>query len=304
MFKFGLFLVNQRGYVVLNKIIEMGLTKNVGFVVSYQEMNVKEKYYDHICQLCMINDIKLYDKKEFLSENIDIVLSVYNVKFCIAIGWQYLLAVDKMEQSGAKLIVFHDALLPRYRGFAPTPTAILNGEEEIGVTALFAIDKMDAGEIILQCRMQISDKEYIKDIIERQSALYAEMAITIINKINKGTLTSYPQDEAKATYSIWRNEEDCQINWNESNVDILRLIRAVGDPYLGAYTYYEGRKIKIIRAELEEDITFEQRDTGKIWSIIDGQPIVICKIGLLRIVEAREEDNSRVIFTKLRRRFG
>lgn len=304
MFKLALFLVNQRGYIVLRHIIEKRLTKRIGFVVSYQEINVKEKYYEDIRKLCIKNNINLYHKNEILPENIKMILLSYSIKYCIAVGWQYLLSIDQIEQSGAKLIVFHDALLPRYRGFAPTPTAILNGENEIGVTALYATDKLDDGDIILQYKMKISEKEYIKDIIERQSSLYAKMAIEIIDDLERGTVISYPQDNTKATYSIWRNEEDCRINWKESNIEILRLIRAVGEPYLGAYTYYEGRKIKIVRAELENDIKLERRDVGKIWQIINGQPVIVCGNGLLRIIEAREEDDSRVVFTKLRRCLG
>ncbi len=294
----GLFLVNQRGYTVLKGIIENDMLGNVSFVVSYEEELVKEKYYQLIKQLCSNNKIKFIERKNFDFQTLD-----GNTTHFIAIGWQYLISKKELDNRNIELIVFHDSLLPRYRGFAPTPTAMINGETEVGVTALYAVDEMDAGEIILQRKMEIGQDEYISEVIDRQSLLYADMVQEIMKGIENNKLSSYAQDENLATFSIWRDEADCQIDWSKSSLEIYRLIRAVGNPYMGAYSFMGEKKIKIIRACLADDVNFEVRNPGKIWSLKDGVPTIVCGKGMLKILESEWENGEKVVYNRLRKRF-
>lgn len=294
----GLFLVNQRGYTVLKTAIENSMMKNIAFVVSYEEENVQEKYYHLIKQLCCDNKIKFYERKDF-----DFQALETNVTHFIAVGWQYLISKKELDKKNIDLIVFHDSLLPRYRGFAPTPTAMINGESEVGVTALYAVDEMDAGEIILQRKMEIGEDEYISEVIDRQSLVYADMVQEILESIENNNLNSYAQDEKLATFSIWRDEADCQIDWRKSSLEIYRLIRAVGNPYMGAYSFMDGEKIKILRACLTDDVNFEVRNPGKIWSLKDGVPTIVCGKGMLKILESEWENGEKVVYNRLRKRF-
>ncbi len=294
----GLFLINQKGYVVLKRLIENQLMTNVSFVVSYEEQHVEEKYYFMIKQLCHDNDIHFIERRKFDFEQVD-----STIDYIIAVGWQYLVPTEKLDKKSIKMIILHDSLLPKYRGFAPTSTAIINGEKEVGVSALYANDDMDAGDIILQSKMTIGDDEYISEVIERQSGIYYEMVEKLLIMIESNSITSYKQDESQVTYSIWRDEADCKIDWNKSSVDIYRVIRAVGNPYCGAYSFMDGKKIKIVRAELADEMNFEIRNPGKIWSIKDGIPTIVCREGMLRILESRWEDGEKVVYSKLRKRF-
>ena len=92
--------------------------------------------------------------------------------------------------------------MSRYRGFGPTPTAIMAGKKYIGVTAFFASDEVDSGDIILQTKMNVSRDMYIKDVIAEQSKIYAEMLAEIILSIKDGTLNAVPQNERDAR-SCW-----------------------------------------------------------------------------------------------------
>ena len=199
------------------------------------------------------------------------------------------------------LIVFHDSLLPKYRGFAPTPTAIMCGETNIGVTAIFANEQVDAGDIVAQKSVYVPETMYIKDIITLQANVCADILDEIIKRIEQKNLFGVPQNENEATYSIWRNKEDCHIDWNKSNKDIYNFIRAVGFPYSGAFTHLNEKKIYIIEAEvIYDDLNFAIRDVGKIWRIRDNKPEVICGDGILRILSAKYENGDMVEFDKVR----
>ena len=232
-----------------------------------------------------------------------VLIRKHNATNCCAISWRYMLPSELNEMLMDPIIVLHDSLLPKYRGFAPTPTAVMAGETEFGVTALFAADKVDEGDIIKQEHVFIDKSKYIAEIIEILSRLYEKIVIDIFEDLKKGTLQAKPQDNSQATYSIWRNIEDCHIDWEQSAEDIYNFIRAIGTPYYGAYSYLEDKEIIIERAEIEEqDLIFSKRDCGKIWRIDNNCPIVICKSGLLKVTKAvfKENRQENVVFKKVR----
>lgn len=293
------FLATEKGYITLKILIKEGLISKIGIVVSFKEIDVKESYYDKIRKLCLENDISFF-LWDHIKDNLISTIEFYNVEFALAISWKYIIPLSINDKLTYNLIVFHDSLLPKYRGFAPTPTAIIRGDKKLGVTAIFASDGVDEGDIILQTEYEIDKKEYIGDIISRQSNIYAEMVIQIILSISNNCLKSQPQDNNLATYSIWRSLDDCKINWEKDSVEIYNFIRALGRPYLGAYTFINGEKIIIRISEVDKDLDFELRDVGKIWKIENGCPSIICGNGMIKILSAEYEDGAKYEFKKVR----
>lgn len=302
MKKFILFIVNEKGAVTLKTLVENSMIDHIGFVVTYKQNLVQEDYSDEIKRVCFNEGIACFERREINAETIYKYLKQYDICGAITIGWQFILPMEWFEGLEVGLIVFHDSLLPKYRGFSPTPSAIINGETQLGVTAIFATNEMDAGEVVLQRAFTLLPDEYIKDVIQRQSVIFAEMVMEILRKSENNALNSYPQDKTQITYSVWRDEEDCRIDWKQSSDVIYRLIRAVGTPYIGAYCYYNDERIKILKAVPVEDVYFEIRYPGKIWKFESGNPIIICGSGMLKIIDAEDMDGNKIAFKKLRSR--
>lgn len=213
------------------------------------------------------------------------------------VGWQYLLA----RQTGST-VVFHDSLLPRYRGFAPTVSALLNGDAEIGVTALLAAAEMDAGPVIAQASVPISYPMPIGRALELQTDLMIDLAERIYRMWLGDGITATAQDHAKATYSLWRDELDYLIDWSDSAEAIARFVDAVGYPYAGARTHTGAESVIVLKARALPDLAFERRQCGKVWKIEEGRPQVVCGSGLLLIEECRTVDGEPLAFRKLRTR--
>lgn len=259
-------------------------------VVSSKDMNLQYDYYNDIERFCKKNNIHFLDRT---SDNDD-----FDRNYRIAIGWRWLIPSSK------NLIVMHDSLLPKYRGFSPLVNALINKEKEIGVTALFASSSYDKGDIIAQKQVSISYPIRIKKAISIITPLYQELAIDIVKKLLNNQLTSIPQDELKATYSIWRDEEDYHIDWNDTAENIVRFIDAVSYPYLGAYSYIDNQKIRVLEAEVYPDINLELRHTGKVIFIENGYPIVIASKGLVKIIKLKNLYNKNMLpLKKFRVRF-
>lgn len=212
------------------------------------------------------------------------------------VGWQHLL-----HEPTQSTVVFHDSLLPRYRGFAPTVTALIKGDTEIGVTAIRPGEAADQGPIVAQKARQIVYPVKIAEALAIQADLMAELAEEIVGWWRKGRLPEAAQREELATYSIWRDDADFEVDWSRSAVEIERFVNAVGHPYAGARTSVGGlHRIRILDVTPLPDLRFEIRQVGKIWRLDNGCPIVICGTGMLRIDRCTCEDGSPFVFRHVR----
>jgi methionyl-tRNA formyltransferase len=264
------------------------LLSKIVFVVSSKDKSVLNDYFLEINKLASEHQIPFYESSKYIND--------LNADLSIAIGWRWLIKNDV-----DRLVVFHDSLLPKYRGFNPLVTALIEGDDEIGVTAIKANREFDKGNILGHKKTSITYPIKIETAIQLISPLYENLVEEIVEKASKGILRETPQNEDTATYSLWRNEDDYRIDWNDSAERIKRIIDAVGFPYKGATTLYDGKAIRINEVTALGDIKIINRSSGKILSINDNRPTVVCGIGLLRIDLATAKDSGgNVYFNKLR----
>lgn len=283
-------------------------TKGIGFfremharcevvaVFSYQPGGTVDNSYEELVQLCGEWGYRLQHRERLDSS----LLRDADVIFIA--GWQFL-----MREVDERFVVLHDSLLPRYRGFAPTVTALIRGDIEVGVSALKPAELADRGAIYGQVPVPIKYPVKVRAVYERLSIAYADVATVLVCHLNEFGRLPEPveQDEDRATYSIWRDELDYLIDWTTSASEIRRLVDAAGWPYLGARTSYLGSPIVLDEVEEIPDLRFESRAAGKIWRICENQPEIVCGKGILRIHSARSlETGAPVQFTKLRTRMG
>ncbi len=219
----------------------------------------------------------------------------------LAVSWRWLIHLKTTS------IILHDSLLPKYRGFSPLVSALINGERTIGVTALFASEGYDCGDIIAQSKSTVRYPIKIQNAIRLLSQNYKELAIEIIKKIAEGeVLKGIKQKECEASYSLWRDEEDYRINWEESSEQIKRKVDALGYPYKGALCFVGGKKARIIEALFVDDVHIENRMPGKVIFVRRHQPVVVCGKGLLKITDIvdAETNISLLPLSKFRIRFN
>jgi methionyl-tRNA formyltransferase len=219
----------------------------------------------------------------------------------IAVGWRKMIRHEYKQ-----LVILHDSLLPKYRGWNPLLTALNLGDNEIGVTALLGNSEMDSGPIIMQKSANISYPLRLARAIEIVSALSAEIVVKVIEQVVAGKkLKGKAQDEKKATYSLWRDKEDFRIDWNQPAIKIQRHIDSCSSPYAGASAMLAGALVRIERAEVAKiKSKIENPTAGKIWQLVDGMPIVVCGSGFLKITELTGASGKNLLpLTKLRQRF-
>ena len=282
--------MNEKGYRVLETVCTTFNSDMVLAVISSRDKNMQNDFYQDIERLCLQHGIKFLDRKDDTSQ--------FTQEYRIAIGWRWIINPEK------KLIVIHDSLLPKYRGFSPLVNALINGEKTVGVTALFASKEFDCGDIIAQKEMPISYPIKIANAITLISKLYEELIIEVIDALQNNSLKLIKQNEKKATYSIWRDEEDYHIDWKNSASDIEKFVNAVGYPYANAYAFIDGYKVRIIDVEVYPSLSIELIHVGKILQLDNNHPIIITGDGLIKIKTLQDENGINLLpLNKFRVRF-
>jgi methionyl-tRNA formyltransferase len=283
----NLYLLGFKGLKALTNLDQLQLDY-ISLVIIGQDKNIDNDYSDKIEFLCIRKGLNFKIQNE---------TSQLKAEFSIAIGWRWII------KDNSNLIVFHDSILPKYRGFNPLVTALINGDEEIGVTAIKGSNDYDKGEIISQETMSIKYPIKINDAIEKVSILYSRLLKESIMKIHTRNIESYSQNENYSSYSLWRDEKDYKINWSLDSNRIKRFIDAVGYPYKGAYTLLNGNKIIIKHSEIVKDVQIINRDVGKVIFKNGRSFTIVCGEGLLKVHKFYNENNHPIDLNKFRLRF-
>ena len=193
-----------------------------------------------------------------------------DVMFCVS--WQYLIPSRVYNIPRKGTFVFHDSLLPRYRGFAPTVWSMVNGEKQTGVTLMTIGEDMDAGDVVGQEIVEIGSNDTITTVMENVTQRYLSLLEKTIFSILEGTFEAVAQDHSKATYTVKRTMMDYEINWSADATSCYNLVRACTRPHPGVFTYLNGKQCHIWDAALLDTRRFESSSPGRVagfWSL-DG----------------------------------
>ncbi|MEZ4740949.1 MAG: methionyl-tRNA formyltransferase [Bdellovibrionota bacterium] len=154
-------------------------------------------------------------------------------------------------------INIHPSLLPKYRGATPVPTALINGDSKTGVTILFTVRKLDAGNVILQEESEIGENETTESLTNRLFALGAKMLPQALSLLADPTFLGTPQDENFVSHCHKINKEDGLIRWSNKAKNIFNQIRGLY-PWPGGYTFFHGSRITIESARLAPSADLEE----------------------------------------------
>ena len=288
-----LFLMTNKGLFFLQNIKSeyLGLITEV---VIGDDVATENDYQSEIIEFCKKKNISYILRSSFKK---------IQSEYCFAVSWRWMI-----EHPHDKLIIFHDSLLPKYIGFSPLVNCLINGEHEIGVTAIFGNNSYDSGPIIAQSQLQISYPIKVENAISLLNEQYAKLGNLLLEKLeSKQEIKGSPQNNQQATYSLWRDEEDYFINWNQDAVAIKRFIDSVGYPYKNAKAKIGDLTVRIIDSEVRSDVKIINRDCGKVIFWENQEPVVVCKTGLLVLKKAHidgDEKRNLDSLNKFRLRFS
>jgi methionyl-tRNA formyltransferase len=201
----------------------------------------------------------------------------------------------------------HASLLPQYRGAAPINWAVINGENETGVTTFFLQHEIDTGNIILQEKIKIKDEDNAGTVHDKLMQLGSELVLKTVQAIENDNVIESPQsilDSRQLKHAPKIFKETCEIDWKKTAQEIHNLIRGLS-PYPAAFTYLNGKTLKIFASQ-KSHWSIDNSQLSKS-STIDHQPSTIdyktdnktyfsvkCSDGWLDILELQLEGKKRM----------
>ncbi|GGB56989.1 methionyl-tRNA formyltransferase [Fictibacillus barbaricus] len=215
--------------------------KPVGRKKEIKQTPVKEEAIKH--GISVYQPIKLReDYKEILKLQPDLIVTA-------AYGQILPRAILEAPQFGC--INVHASLLPKYRGGAPIHKSIIDGNDKTGITIMYMVEKLDAGDILTQVEVPIEEKDHVGSMHDKLSAAGAKLLSETIPLLVEGKIKPIPQvdEEVSFAWNITREQE--KINWTLTGEEIYNHIRGL-HPWPVAYTYLNGQPLKVWWGEKQE----------------------------------------------------
>ena len=283
----------QRGYRFLERLFEIG-SEHTFTVFSFREDPWEPPFLDDIQQLAHRQPATFYESRNVSHKKWDDFWNDISFDLMFMVSWRYLVPPQIYQRAIHGAYVFHDSLLPKYRGFAPTLWAMINGDSETGVTLFEVVEEVDAGDIIDQQAVSIGDTDTIADVVEKVTQTYLKLITKNLDDLAKGTMEPVPQNHDEATFTCKWTPADSRIDWTQSTQSIYNLIRATTRPYPGAFCYLNDKKLTIWSAELQPNPRYYvARVPGRVAEIYkDKGTVILTGDGtiLLKEVQLEGED--------------
>ncbi len=167
----------------------------------------------------------------------------------------------------------HASILPELRGGAPIHYAIIQGKKKTGITIMYMAEKLDAGDIISQAEVMITEEDDVGSLHDKLSITGARLLSETIPELLKGNIDPKPQNEEEATFAYNIQREQEKIDWNKAGEDIYNQIRGLR-PWPVAYTTLNGKILKVWRGEKQEMQQYHHVEPGTIVKLTDTSIIV------------------------------
>lgn len=185
----------------------------------------------------------------------------------------------------------HGSLLPKYRGAAPVQRALINGEEETGVTIMQMDEGIDTGDILLPARLRIEDNDTAGSLADKLAKLGSEALIEAIEQLKAGRLKAVRQDYAQASAAPMLGKEEGHIDWSRPASELHCLIRGL-DPWPSAYGFLSGRRFRFFQPQTVPGEVAEA--PGTICRADCGGILIACGKDCLLIKEIQPEGKRRM----------
>lgn len=244
---------------------------------------------------------KVKNNEEFMNE-----LRAMNPELIVVVAYGKILPQELLDIPRYGCVNVHGSLLPKYRGSAPIQWAVLNGEHTTGITTMFMDAGMDTGDMILKIETPIDYEETTGQLWTRMAKLGANLLIETMNRISSVTDSKFIENVAQLkseigarkqgdefTLAPMLSKEMALIDWNKSANEIHNLVRGL-DPIMGAYTYIDGKKLKIWKTYTRITSEKYSRTPGEILDITPDGILVQTGEKTILIQEVQAENSKRM----------
>lgn len=243
-----------------------GLIENydVVGVVSQPDKEVGRKRIltpTEVKKVALEHGIEVFQPKK-IRENYQDILSL-DPDIIVTCAYGQIIPKEILDYPRLGCINVHGSLLPKLRGGAPIHHAIIDGEEETGITIMYMDVKMDSGDIISQKAVKIEDSDTVEILWDKLSLMGRDLLLETLPSIIEGTNQRIKQDEEKVTFGFNIKREEEYLDFNKTSREVFNHIRGLS-PIPGAYAVLDDKEMKIYSSVISD-----KKYNGKCGEIVD-----------------------------------
>ncbi len=285
----------HRGLLFLEHLLELAPDAELT-VFSFPEEPHEPPFLEAIRERCRRSGASFHETWNLEAGGLRELWETESFDLLLAVSWRYLIPSGIYRRPRRGAFVFHDSLLPEYRGFSPTVWAIVNGEDHTGVTLFAMAEGMDSGDVVDQRRVPIGPDETISRVMERVTRAYLELLEANLPSLLDGTVELTAQDHSEATYCSRLLPQDCEIDWRRPTSAIHDLVRGYTRPYPGAYTWLDGRRLTVWETRrLKDERIWAGRVPGRVVEVRPREgSVVLTSNGTLLVTRVQPEGGEEV----------
>lgn len=229
---------------------------------------------DSVAALAEQHGLELVYRDKAVDDELVEHLHAVDADIIVATNWRSWIAPKVFNAPRLGTLNTHDALLPRYGGFAPLNWALINGEPEVGVTAHVMDEQLDGGPIVGQARVPVEPTDTTATLFHKTLAVWGPLTLDALDRIESGTGERIAQDPEQATFFHKRADEDNRIDWRWPAQDLVNLVRAQTDPYPNAFCFHGDQRLGIVAASVSRRRA--GGTPGRIFHLEGDGVVIVC----------------------------
>lgn len=220
-------------------------------------------------------------------------LKQYEADVYIVAAFGQILSQEILDMPKYGCLNIHASLLPKYRGASPIQHVIIDGEGETGVTIMQMNAGLDTGDMLYKKTIAIENTDNYETLHDKLMVVGGQAIVEALPLLEEGKLTPQKQDDGLSCYAPLIDKQMGRLDFAKDAVVLDRLIRGV-TPWPSAFTSYQGKQLKIWRAEPVEQAEGGAATPGTVVKVEKDAFYVACKTGALRVLEVQLEGKKRM----------
>ena len=245
--------------------------------------------YSPVKEVAIAHNLPVFQPENFREDETVEELKALRPDVVAVVAYGRILPQRVLDIAPKGFINIHASVLPQYRGSAPYQWAVLDGQKETGVTAMYLCREMDAGDMIDVAKTPIGEDETAGELLDRLAVLGAELLSETLSKVEKGEAKGIPQDATQATYAPMLDKTMCAIDWTKTAQQVHNWVRGL-HPWPVATAELNGTKFKIHATKVVEG----SGKPGTILGLTKTGLQVACGEGAIEIRSLQAEGGKRM----------
>jgi methionyl-tRNA formyltransferase len=292
--KAAVFGYHEIGYVCLEEVLASGM--EVACLFTHKDDPGEEIWFRKPVELALEQSIPVYDPETLRDGKWTDLLVSLAPDFIFSFYYRYMIPQAILDTARVAPLNLHGSLLPKFRGRCPVNWVLIEGEKKSGVTLHVMEAKPDAGDIVAQKEVEITFDDTAHSLFLKLADAARLLMRDALPQLLSGNFPRVAQT-GTSSYFGGRSPEDGLIDWSNNALAVYNLIRAVTHPYPGAFTFFEGKKLFIWKAE-----PLEVAHTAPSGTFISTNPLLVAaRPGALRLISVQlngEPEISAEAFVK------